>query len=204
LVRADGVRRHGQGSSPSDQLFQAGTEQDYLWETTRFGPTAYTNYQGWFDVVNTKNEATYTSVMSVSPGDLVYVVAQYVFSLGKALFVVYDETTNQYSSTYVAAGGFGGYHAEWVAERTAHASLGQAIHYSRLADFHLATLTGAEAETGGVWAGVGQRSHTYGSMNDPYNDDAEQRDAYPGGISSSGQSFTFYWTAQGDIDGLNS
>lgn len=102
---------------------------------------------------------------------------------------------------YVQQGGFGGYHAELVAERTAQ-NQGGGPYYPMLADFHSAVMTGAEAETGGIWAGVGQRSHTYGSMTDPYYDDSEQTDAYPGAIGGSGTSFAFYWSHPGDDDAI--
>ncbi len=120
---------------------------------------------------------------------------QYIFSKGQVLFTVYNESSGQYSSLYVSAGGFGGYHAEWVAERPTQGGV-----MSYWAHFGSVTFTGAEAESGGVWRGVGQQAHRYGSMYDKNTDDSEVTDVSPGGINAAGNSFAVACHSPGGRD----
>lgn len=69
-----------------------------------------------------------------------------------------------------------------------------------LANFGSVTFTGAEADSGGVWRGVGQEAHRYGSMYDKNRDDSEATDASPGGINAAGNSFAVAYHNPGDRD----
>ncbi len=185
----------GLGTSSAHQLFQAGSESKVTWVLDRNGWQHYTSTFPWWEVYPQYPYSEEMYSLGISPGNTLHVSVQYIFSKGQVLFTVYNESSNQYVSQYVSAGGFGGYHAEWVAERPE-----QGGYYSYLANFRSVTFTGAEAESGGVWRGVGQEAHRYGSMYDASQDDAEATDASPGGINAAGNGFAVAYQNPGDRD----
>ena len=127
----------------------------------RNGWQHYTSTFAWWEVYPQYPYSEELYSLGISPNDVLHVSVQYTFSKGQVLFTVYNESSGQYSSLYVSAGGFGGYQAEWVAERPTPGGV-----MSYLANFGSVTFTGAEAESGGAWRGVGQEAHRCGSMYD--------------------------------------
>ena len=186
----------GSGNASSNQLLQAGSEQDISWQyVLHYGWGATTSYYLWWEAYpfNVQQQVN----IAVSPGQTIFVNVAY-YGSSTAHYYIKNESTGVATSFDASfSGGFTGLHAEWIIERTQEGN-----NYPSLADFNNTTFSDANAEQGSTWNGVGNWSHKYINMHDPFNDDSEATDAYPGPISS-GNTFTLYWSNYGDSDAVN-
>jgi len=182
----------GYGQSSSSALLQAGSEQDVTWEyVLHYGYKAFPTYYLWWEAYpfNAQQQVN----IGVSPNDVIFVNVAY-YGNNTAHYYIENDTTGATTSFNVSfSGGFSGQHAEWIVERTEENG-----QYPPLTNFTNMNFSDANAEQNGTWQSVGQWSHFFYFMQDPYNDDGEQLNAYPGSISGSG--FPVYWQNYGDWD----
>ena len=153
----------------------------------------YDNYMWWEAYpYNAQQQVN----VGISPGNTVFVNVAY-YGNSTAHYYIKNDTTGSYTSFNVTfSGGFSGYHAEWIVERTE-----QGNYYPPLAKFSTINISDANAEQGSTWKSVGQWSHYDVTMYDNFGDDTEQTDAWPGAISGAG--FPLNWSHYGDWDYKN-
>ena len=187
--------RLGSGNTSSNQLLQAGSEQDISWQyVLHYGWEASTSYYLWWEAFPFNAQQRVN--IAVSPLRAIFVnVACYGSST--AHYYIKNESTGVATSFDASfSGGFTGLNGKWIVERI---QVGN--NYPPLADFNNTTFSDANAEQGSTWNGVGNWSHNYLDMYDWHNDDFEVTDTYPGPISS-GNTFTLYWSNYGDTDAV--
>ena len=182
----------GSGQSSSSTLLQAGSEQDITWEYVQhYGYKSFPTYYLWWEAYpyNAQQQIN----IGVNPSNNIFVNVAY-YGNNTAHYYVKNNTTGTTTSFNISfSGGFTGYNAEWITERTEENG-----SYPPLTNFSQMNFSDANAAQGSTWKGVGQWSHYFSVMQDPFNDDTEQVDAYPGAISGNG--FPIYWSHYGDWD----
>jgi Peptidase A4 family len=166
----------GLGQSSTNQLFQAGSESDYVNGKQQ-------NYL-WFELVPLEGQKVMT--YAVKPGDSVG--AHVAYTSNGPMFHVWD-TTARYNDTVLVTGSWGDDgHAEWIYERT---QINNKFPYLAEAP---ATFTAVQALTGGSWKTLSAMSDVAITM---YNCPGNTVLAYPEGIQGT-STFTEHWANHGD------
>jgi hypothetical protein len=137
----------GSGTSSTDQLIQAGTEQDSI--CAPGGCQSHIDaYYFWFEIVPQQGEQIITNLIA-RPGDQVSAIVQYEPTSRVAYFQLVNLTTHQgvylsqaLTGPWTRSGGQG----EWIVERT---EVGSTL--PRLANFGTQTITRATAVVGAGW-----------------------------------------------------
>lgn len=136
----------GTGTSTSDTLVQAGTEQD----DQCIGEVCDPTYYAWFELYPQEYQQKIPGLI-ISPGDSMNAIAEYTpdATTPVADFEIYDATTNEVYDTeqdITGATPASGATAEWIVERTQVGGV-----YPQLTDFGVAQIGDAYTVTGSDW-----------------------------------------------------
>jgi hypothetical protein len=184
----------GSGSSTSDSLIQAGTEQQ---ASCNGAGTCTTSYYPWIEIFPQEAEEIVTN-LPIKPSDLIGVIVEYDPASGQAYFELDNETTGlAVSGTEVISGSTpgSGSQAEWIVERPASCLLG-ICNLTQLENFGTEPVINAEAITGFDWNDPTSRVVNAGAVgNDEismYSCDQRTLLAQPSGITDN-LNFTVTW-----------
>ena len=179
----------GLGDSSSDELFQAGTEQDLTPTIGRTGCTGVSlDYYPWWEIYPRFPDQQGIA-WGISVGDTMYL--DLYLSGSQVEFFFEDVTTGDYSSFGESSSGFSGESAELILERTEYE-----CDLWGLPQGSTTTFTDAEVAINGTYKGPGEWHY----VDDTISDDAGTLLAEPGSFSNSGENITNDWKAGGDVD----
>jgi Peptidase A4 family len=180
----------GSGQDGSDKLVQAGTES--IQDAHLGGIFTTHTYYAWIEVVPGEAEVEISNI-TVSPGDQMGVIVDYLPDQDQAQFFVVDLTTDKGGVVTQPVNGISGSQDEWIVERTEVGS-----DYSQLVDYGTEHVgyAGGQLTSGGF--STGYELSELEPQNTPMTDcHQSQFLATVGPVDSTGQGFDDTWQNYG-------